>query len=157
MIKIQSDYQKRPIRFLQLWENGGWSLKVYGISYSSEYPSNKLMDKAKELARDILPFPAVTKNRYGLGFIGVHEGSGANFIFIDWWSNENELNHHVYVESHGDPGMFKYVTPKGLIACCWDLKVLSYERDCWVESVLNNSTGSPDIDLYLNMHLNEDV
>ncbi|MCP3027713.1 GNAT family N-acetyltransferase [Halobacillus sp. A5] len=91
MIKIQSDYHKRPIRFIELWEDGGWSLKVYGISYLSDYPSNKLIDTSKELARDTLPFPAVTNNRYGLGFIGVHEGSGANFIFVDWWSNEIEL------------------------------------------------------------------
>ncbi|MEE6208586.1 hypothetical protein U3A55_00230 [Salarchaeum sp. III] len=157
MIKLQSNYRKRSIRFHELWEYEGWIIKVYGISYLSEKPSERLIEVSKNLATDVLPNPAVKENRYGVGFICAHEGSGANFIFIDWWSNENELNHHVYVESHEKPYTFEYVTPQGLIACCWDLKVLSFERDSWVKSILNNPNGKPAINEYLSMQLNENV
>ncbi|MBY7142653.1 hypothetical protein KFZ56_06090 [Virgibacillus sp. NKC19-3] len=76
-------------------------------------------------------------------------------MFVDWWTNENELIHHVYVASHENPTDFEYVTPTGLIACCWDLKVLNFERDSWIEQVLNNPKGPPDIDGYLKCHLND--
>ncbi|WHX24583.1 isochorismatase [Virgibacillus halodenitrificans] len=155
MIDLKEAYTPRPISFLELWEYEGWKMKVYGISSTGDYPRKKLVERAKETAMDILPVPSVTNTHYGAGFIGVHEGDGASFIFIDWWTNENELMHHVYVGPHEEPGNFEYVTPKGLIACCWDLKVLSFERDSWVDQILNNPTGAPDIEGYLNCRLNE--
>ncbi|MFD1739043.1 isochorismatase [Bacillus salitolerans] len=157
MIELREEYKKRSIRFIDVWETQGWSMKLYGISYENEYPKNNLIQDAKELAVKILPLPAKTDARYGVGFIGIHEGAGANFIFIDWWSDENELNHHVYVASHDTPDHYEYATPKGLIACCWDLKVLSFERDSWVKTVLANPAGVPNIDEYMKLQLNEDV
>ncbi|MBB6452521.1 hypothetical protein HNQ94_000966 [Salirhabdus euzebyi] len=157
MITLQEKYKKRPIRFLELWEKEGWTMKLYGISYKSEYPRKELISKAKELASKTLPSPAVTDNRYGVGFIGIHDGLGASFIFIDWWSDENELNHHVYVASHEHPDEYEYFTPKGLIACCWDLKVLSFERDSWVKTVLDHPSGIPNVKEYLELQLNENV
>ncbi|MBO8155823.1 MAG: isochorismatase [Bacillaceae bacterium] len=157
MIKLREKYKKRPIRFLDLWEHKGWRMKVYGISYGGDLPRKELIPKAKELAAQHLPVPAVTDNRYGVGFIGVHDGEGASFIFIDWWTNENELIHHVYVAPHETPDQFEYFNSKGLIACCWDLKVMCFERDSWVKTILNNPKGSPDIEEYLQQRLNEDV
>ncbi len=155
MINLNGKYSTRPIRFLELWNYEDWKMKVYGISSAGDNPRGKLVEKAKEIAMDILPIPAITENRYGVGFVGIHEGEGASFIFVDWWTNENELIHHVYVASHENPADFEYVTPTGLIACCWDLKVLSFERDSWVGQVLNNPKGSPDIDGYLKCRLND--
>jgi hypothetical protein len=50
----------------------------------------------------------------------------------------------------------EYVTPTGLIACTWDLRVLSFEGDAWVEAVLANPSG-PDMEEYLARTLNEDT
>lgn len=157
MIQLRETYKKRPIRFLELWQNDGWTMKIYGISYQNDYPNENLVDKAKVLALKTLPVPAITNNRYGVGYIGVHDGAGANFIFIDWWSNENELNHHVYVATDENPYQFEDYTSTGLIACCWDMKVLSFERDSWVQTVLNNPNGIPNLETYLKLQLNEDV
>ncbi|WP_040978858.1 hypothetical protein [Oceanobacillus jeddahense] len=157
MINLNGTYKPRPIRFLDLWEYEDWKMKLYGISSAGDYPREELVKKAKEIAMGILPIPAITEERYGVGFVGVHEGEGASFIFVDWWTNENELIHHVYVASHDNPADFEYVTPTGLIACCWDLKVLSFERDAWVSKVLNNSSGHPDLNEYLYCRLNTDI
>ncbi len=71
-------------------------------------------------------------------------------------ADENELNHHVYVSHGQDPDRLEYQTPTGLIACAWDLRVLCFERDAWVELVLN-SHAEPDIEGYLETRLNADV
>lgn len=157
MIKLREPYKKRPIRFLELWNVNDWSMKLYGISYRNEFPREKIISAAKNLAIKILPTPAITDSRYGVGFIGVHDGIDASFVFIDWWANENELNHHVFVASHCNDDKFEYFTPRGLIACCWDLKVLSFERDSWVRAVLDHPNGEPNINQYLQLQLNEDV
>ncbi|WP_369899475.1 isochorismatase [Bacillus manliponensis] len=157
MIQLQETYKKRPIRFLDTWEHEGWLMKIYGVSYENEYPREQLITVAKKLAATILPQPAIFHDRYGVGFIGVHDGKDSSFIFIDWWSNENELNHHVYIASHETPHEFEYYTPKGLIACCWDLKILNFERDAWVQTVLNHPHGTPSLDEYMQLQFNEDV
>ncbi|MET3290081.1 UNVERIFIED_CONTAM: hypothetical protein ABID98_002651 [Brevibacillus sp. OAP136] len=156
MIKLTEEYKKRAVRFLELWNHSGWSLKMYGIAYEGEFPRQRLVDAAKEFAQKHLPEVAGTDRHYGVGFIGVHDGHGGSFIFIDWWSDENELNHHVYVASHESPDSFTYMTPHGLIACVWDLKILSFEREAWLQCVLNNPEG-PNLEDYLAARLNEDV
>jgi hypothetical protein len=156
MLVLQEPYRKRPIRFLELWEHGDWRLKAYGITYQSQAPRAPLVEKAKALASERLPALADTPGCYGVGFLGVHDGRGADFLFLDWWADENELHHHGYVASHQQPDHFEYVTPLGLMACVWDLRVLCFEREAWLESVLANPHGA-DIDHYVSLRLNEDT
>lgn len=77
-------------------------------------------------------------------------------MFVDYWADENELRHHVYVSPSDDPASLEYVTPTGLIACAWELRVLSFEGDAWVEAVLAYPSG-PDVEAYLARTLNEDA
>jgi hypothetical protein len=156
MIVLQEAYRKRPIRFPELWEQSGWRLKVYGNAYQAEYPRAHSIEKAKELASERLPLLADTDGCYGVGFLGVHDGRGADFVFIDWWAEGNELHHHVYLASHSQPDQFEYVTPTGLIACVWDLRVFCFEREAWLQSVLANPNGA-DLDHYVRLRLNEDT
>jgi hypothetical protein len=46
---------------------------------------------------------AGTEGCYGVIFLGVHDGRGADFAFIDWWAEEHELHYYVYVASHNQP------------------------------------------------------
>ncbi|HET9529400.1 MAG TPA: isochorismatase [Blastocatellia bacterium] len=155
-LRLEEPYEARPIRFLELWEDAGWRLKVYGIAYRRERPRQELIEAARQAARDRLPRPAVTDSRYGVGFLGIHDGRGANFVFLDWWQDENELHHHVYVSPHDRPQLLEYSTPTGVVACVWDLRVLGFERQAWLDAVLANPNG-PDIDDYLARRLDEDV
>jgi hypothetical protein len=83
MIVLQQAYRKPPVRFLELWEQSGWLLKVYGIAYQGEYPRARLIEKAKELASEGLLLLAGTEGCYDVGFLGVHDGRGADVVFID--------------------------------------------------------------------------
>ncbi|HEV2765084.1 MAG TPA: hypothetical protein VGV38_19030 [Pyrinomonadaceae bacterium] len=149
-------YEARPVRFLEEWRHGGWRLKVYGIAYRRERPRAALVETAKRLARERLPLPADARGRYGVGFVGAHDGRGANFIFVDWWADENELHHHVYSGPSAEISNLNYTTPTGLSACVWDLKVQSFERDAWVEEVLANPRG-PDVEGYMRRRMSADV
>ena len=156
MFHLQEPYHPRPIRFLELWQHAGWRLKLYGIAYRRDLPRPELIDAARAVARQRLPQPAAEQSRYGVGFLGVHDGRGACFVFVDWWANENELFHHVYVSPSDRPHALQYMTPTGLAACVWDLALIAFERQAWLDAVLAQPTG-PDLEAYLACRLNTDL
>lgn len=142
----------RPVRFLELWEHEDWRLKVYGIAYRGDRPGQALVSAAKELAEAHLPRPASTDRRYGVGFLGVHEGRGANLVFVDWWADENELHHLPFVASHERPLALVPAGPEGPMACVWDLALVEHERRAWLHAALSGH-GTPDLSRYLATRL----
>jgi hypothetical protein len=154
-MQIDHPYRRRNIRPLQLWTAGDWRLKLYGISLGPEGPAAELVDAARDLALKVLPRPAVTPTRYGVGFMGVHQGRGASMVFVDWWERQNELHHHAWRSEGAASTQFEYVSPLGLAACVWDLAVMAFEREAWVAGVLLPSR--PDIQQYLGSALAGEV
>ena len=152
---LQEPYEARPIRFLEEWQHAGWRLKVYGISYRRERPRAQLIETAKRLARECLP-TALTGGNYGVGYVGAHDGRAANFIFVDWWADENELHHHVFAAPSQELKNLPEITATGLSVCVWDLRVQCFERDAWLETVLH-SPNEFSLDNYLRRQLNEDI
>lgn len=149
-------YQPRPIRFLGLWPMDGWRVKVYGIAHARPLPRPELVAAAKAVAARRLRALPPALPHYRVGFLGVHDGRTANFVFLDVWADENELYHHAYVSPTAEPGRLTYVTPTGLSACVWDMRLQAFERDAWVTHVLRRDP-SPDLDGYLADTLDADV
>lgn len=147
--ELSEPCRRRPVRFLELLESGGWRLKVYGIAYGRPEPRPELLEAARALAVEAFPSPAEGGGRYGVGYLGVHDGRGADFVFADWWAEENELHHRVFVSSSREPLRLGEVTASGLSACVWDLRVICHEREAWLRHVLRNPGGAPDLDAYL--------
>jgi hypothetical protein len=129
---------------------------VYGIAHSRATPSLGLIEAAKGVAADRLAAVAPSMQHYSVGFLGIHEGRTSNFVFVDWWADENELHHHVYVSPKDEPQRLNYATPTGVIACVWDLRVLAFERQAWLDTVLKPA-GNVNLDAYLERRLNDDV
>jgi hypothetical protein len=149
-------YEPRSIRFLELWRHGNWRLKVYGIAYGRATPRPALIEAAKAVAADRLTAIPQSLQHYSVGFLGIHDGRTSNFVFVDWWADENELHHHVYVSPKHEPERLAYAIPTGVIACVWDLRVLAFERQAWLDTVLKAS-GNLGLDAYLELRLNEDT
>ncbi len=149
---LAEGYDPRPVSDLGTFEHGGWRMKLIGIAYHGLRPRNVLVQSATEAAGRIPPQPAVTVQCYGIGFIGIHDGRGACFCFVDWWEAENELHHHTLLAPSEQPAALEEVTGTGFIACAWDLAVAAHERQSWVETVLANPRG-PDLDAYLARRL----
>jgi hypothetical protein len=146
--RIGEPYAARSIRFLELWPWQDWMMKVYGLAYDGDEPPSALVAAAKHAAAGCLPRPARTATHYGVGFIGVHAGRGEHLVFVDWWADENELRHGVFVSPAGDPAGLVDVTGTDRIACVWDLAVIEFERRAWIHAVLLDP-ARPDLDGYL--------
>lgn len=128
-------------------------MKVYGIAYDRPRPDAELVDVAKQLAARTL---SEAKDAYGVGFIGVHQGKTSHFIFVDWWAQENELHHHVFISPLETPLDFREATATGVMACVWDLAVLQFERDAWVDTVLKRG-GAGGFEGYLERRMDAEV
>ena len=153
---LSGDYRTRPVSFLELWEIGDWKLKAYGITYAGALLEQNLVDASRQITIERLKVSASGTNHYGVGFVGIHQAKTGNFVFVDWWANENELHHHVYVSSSAEPAKLEYGTPNGPSACTWDLFLIGHERDAWVKHVLKHSEA-PDLEGYLMERLYADV
>jgi hypothetical protein len=149
IVPLHERYAPRSIRFHEVWSCRGWRVKLYGSAYRRAVPRPCLVAAAKEVVGGCLPQPAATARRYGVGFMVVHEGRDSNLAFVGWWANENELYQHVWISTVVDAGSFTHVTPTGLTACVWDLAVIGFERQAWIETVL--AAPGPDLDRYLRM------
>jgi len=154
-MKLHGAYQPRPIRFSELWEENGWRLKVYGIAHDLPRPQDELLAAVKRAAQATLPHPPVTEDRYGLGFICAHQGRTVSIAFVDWWENEDELHHKMFIADGADLEQLRPAGDDELTACSWDLAVIGFERDAWVRHILQAS--KPDAEPYLGARLNADI
>lgn len=166
-IQLTSPYQTRPLRFLHIANLKDWHVKVYGISAHQAYPQTLLVNAAEQLATEQLPSPAVwtdqpsetltvSEDRYGVAILIVHEGREGNFVLLSWWVGENMLEHYVYFTTATPPFTFEPLANPHIIACVWELAVLTFERQAWVDTVLANPSG-PNLEAYLRRQFSGDV
>src|SRR6266487_2029399 len=132
---------------------GDWRMKLYGISWRRELPRSELIESAKRLAAAELAKAAPGGSN--VGFAGAHDGQNASFIFIDYWGNENELFHRVFLSRSNDPRVLIPAQDSDSSVCVWDLRLQSFEREAWIKHVLCKP-DAPDFDGYLAKRLNED-
>jgi hypothetical protein len=145
-------YAPRSFRFIELFTVGNWRMKLYGIAWQGELPRPELLEAAKRVAADVLA--KETANNYKVGFIGAHDGSGACFVFVDFWGNENELFHRVFLSRLNEPQKLEPRKESDSSVCVWDLRLQSFEREAWIKHVLQKP-DAPDFDAYLAERLNE--
>jgi hypothetical protein len=151
VVAVTEPYAVRAVSALGLWRSGEWRIKRYAIAYRGTAARPALLAAAERTAARVLPTPALTSTRYGVGFLGVHDGRGANFVFVDWWEEENELHHHVFLSPSDAPGALRRATSADPVACVWDLAVLAHEREAWIRHVL--AAEAAGLEAYLEDHL----
>lgn len=149
-------YAPRPVRPRGVQTFGDWALKLYGIAYAGDEPGPELIEAALGAAESALAETPLSDGRYGLGFLGIHEGRDGNFVFVSWWENENELHHRVFFSTPQLPGQLRPARPDEPIACVWDLSVIAHEREAWVRHMLANPRGA-DAEAYLADVLSGDI
>jgi hypothetical protein len=147
-------YKPRAFRFIEFFRFRKWRMKLYGITSDGEFPRTELLAAAKKIAATELA--KFEPNDFYLGFIGAHDGRNAAFIFVDFWGNENELFHRVFL-SRDDK--FADLSPAGdsdPSVCVWDLALQSFERAAWIKHVLLKA-DAPDFAGYLSERMNSDL
>ncbi len=147
-------YRPRQIRFVQLVEESGWRLKLYTILHGDRQPIAELTTAAIETALASLPQPAVDPNRYGVGVLSVHRGSSYDFVTVSHWCYETELRSHTFMRPSSGSYLLEPVSPSELSIDVWDLRLLAFERDAWVDTVLRDGTDA--VPAYLEQQLTEE-
>ena len=150
---LREPYRPRPVHFLDLWEPDGWTLKAYGLSYAHQTPGAALVVAARQRALECLP-PSGEGGNYGIGFVGVHEGRDFNFVFVGWWADENELHLKRFLSPADEPANLREATADDSFSCVFDLQLIWFERNAWVEKVLVNPQG-PNLQAYLKKRLTD--
>ena len=140
---------ERSIHFLHVWTIGSWKLKAYSIRLKNRQGpvADEVLHAGFRVARQVLQEIDVTKvNQYGVGFVGIHEGTRGLFIFVDWWADRHEL-HHVGYYSEGKDGIdLKPCEPSDAIACIWDIRLMEFEARAWARSLMS---AEPSKEQYL--------
>lgn len=147
-------YAPRAFRFIELVTFGDWRMKLYGIAYRGEQPRAELLEAAKTIAAQQLASEKI--DNYGVGFIGAHDGCKAAFVFVDFWGNENELFHRVFLCRSNESLDLRPAQPSDSSVCVWDLHLQAFERAAWIKHVLEKS-DAPDFERYLAERLNVDA
>lgn len=154
-MSLVDPYEPRRMRFLEVATHRDWRIKVYGIAAEGERPPASLVTAAKSTAFDALPDPATASERYGVGILIVHAARTENYAVLDWWFGENMLHHDVFRSAAETPTTFERPVD-GPMACVWELYVLGFEREAWIDTVLANPFG-PDLEKYLSRHFDAAV
>lgn len=150
MSAITGTDRPRNVTFLRLHETAGWRLKFYRIGRARA----ELVRTAELLAPSALPAPAVHHggddpydiDRYGVGFVIVHETSDYAFALYDWWAGQNEIHQRIFSSL---PTRLEAMRPHPTraIGSVWELAVIDFERRAWVRHMLDGD--EPDIEAYL--------
>jgi hypothetical protein len=131
-----------------------WRMKLYGIAWHRELPRPELLEAARRVTTETLA--KETANNYKVGFVGAHDGRNACFVFDDFWGNENELFHRVFLSRGNDPQALTARKISDSSVCVWDLRLQSFEREAWIKHVLKKP-DAPDFDSYLQERMNSDA
>ncbi len=147
-------YQPRKIEFRQIINVNDWSVKVYAITYQDKFESNEVLDNAilnlpKWLGKSIL----LGLETYKTAFLIVHEGRDGVWSLLNWWLGENMLQSVTFYTSFDDAMQFEETPKEGGMACVWEMEVINFERERWIEHILKKAE-KPDFTGYLNENLN---
>ena len=151
--KTSSPYARREARFLEVWSPGHWQIKCYGIAHPDRaMPDEAMLGAVKHLVADILP-GSRDREHHGVGFVIVHAAREAVFVLLDLWTGENMLRQRLFASTYEDPREFRDLANTNLMSCVWEMSVQNFERQAWVECVLDNPQG-PDLAAYVGRQLN---
>jgi hypothetical protein len=146
-------YQPRTIQFVNLYNQQGWTLKIYSILHPDKTLNVHLIETAKQTALEFLP-DSTEPGHYSVGFISVHQGKSYDFVTVGYWTYSTELQHQSYMKASSASATLTALSTE-LSSDVWDIRLLAFERDAWVNEVLKAS--APSAEAYLSKRLSETV
>ena len=144
---------RRPTEFIGQYDSQGWRIKAYGISAKTLPLPEEIVPEGLNSVLQYLPQPALTEQRYGVGFLIIHQGIMRNWFLLDWWENEDIIHHKLFSSPLDRPGSISIEPDKSLIACVHELRIITFESETWIKTVLCKD-DDPGFDKYLNIVFN---
>jgi hypothetical protein len=161
------DYRLRPIRFIELWHPGDdWTFKIYGINAdarrnaASTIVDQVFLSAAKRTASAALQGAEFSSEAvHKAGCIILHQGILGNWLLLDWWSHQILWNQLLFRSESAERPQFQPVAT-GIVGCVWELPLMSFERDAWVQSILKVGGSVPyreALNAYFSMKFEGDL
>ncbi len=148
-------YVARPIEFIDQVNSEGWRIKVYGVSAKSLPLPERIVSEVLTTVLAHLPQPAVTEQRYGVGFLIIHQGTMRYWFLLDWWEKEDIIHHKLFSSPLDQPSVITAEADKSLIACVHELRVITFESEAWIKTALGPDDKS-DFEEYLKLRFNSE-
>jgi len=151
-------YAPRPVRYLGLHHCDGWRIKTYSISAKNE----RVGQDAVAQVWTLLPVwlaqhTTYPLDSYRIASLILHVGREGCFAILSWWIDSNMLQTQVHLATDPERRDFRLFSDRGIFTCVWEMAVLWFERNAWVQHVLTHPADPHGIDRYLAQHLNADV
>ncbi len=149
-------FKARNIKFSGVWNQEEWCLKVYSISpnKNNTFSLQELENLLEKMTDWLARFQESGTNVHKIGVLMLHEATEGRFVIINSWTDENMLQHYVYLQRKESSGNFECISDKGLFTCVWEMEVLWYERNLWIKEVMARGLDEAPRLLYLNTGMN---
>lgn len=131
-------YAARPMRFIGLRDKDGCQIKTYSVVYGDAAFEPSRFEPGLDAALAELPPMDLAAGRPGLAFAILHQGLTGDYIILCWWDRENELPTRVYLRD----GASWRPARGGESFCVWDLEIIWFERQAYVEHMLAGGEAS---------------
>ncbi|MFF2808841.1 hypothetical protein ACFVT2_17000 [Streptomyces sp. NPDC058000] len=145
-------YSPRLVKALPPVEVSGRTLKAYGMFAEPERSATlPTPEWLQQQAASVLSEPP-QQGDHPVGFLILHYGTEGDYLLVSQWYDANMLKHWVRgsaVDAEGNSTLTPLVQ-RDLIACVWELEVIKFERDAWVNTVLaQGRLDQTSLDAYL--------
>ncbi len=153
---LKPAFAPRPIRFIELFNCGDWKIKLYTITYDgAEISKETIVTVKSDVHKWLQRSQDYALPNYKIATLIIHKWKGGHFAIISWWTSENMLQLLVYLATLEEPEKFMLYSDKGIVTCVWELEILWFERNAWVEEVLSKQITESTIQKYLTVTLNK--
>ncbi|MFB7938520.1 hypothetical protein ACFWIN_03600 [Streptomyces sp. NPDC127049] len=145
-------YTPRLVKALPPVHVNGRALKAYAMFADPELAGDLPKPEFLERHAATVLSESPARGDHPAGFLILHRGAEGTYLLVSQWYDADMLKHWVrgaVVDAEGNTS-FTPLAERDLIACVWELEVVKFERDAWVNTVL--ARGSDDraaVDAYL--------
>ncbi|WP_049564745.1 hypothetical protein [Streptomyces sp. SBT349] len=145
-------YSPRLVKALPPVDVSGRVLKAYTMFAEPErHSAPPEPEWLRRHAASVLREPP-QEGDHPVGFLILHHGMEADYLLVSQWYDADMLKHWVrgsVVDAEGDT-TFAPLAQRDLIACVWELQIIGFERDAWVNTVLaQGRLDQASLDAYL--------
>ena len=131
-------YSPRLVKALPPLDVRGRVLKLYGMFAEPERRSTLPPPAWLEQQAAAVLSPDLDAADHPLGFLILHYGRDGAYLLVSQWYDANMLKHWVLGAERDADGSapFAPLAQRDLVSCVWELEVIGFERDAWVNTVL---------------------
>ena len=145
-------YRPRQVQWLGLITVQSYTFKHYGLKHEAHLAAAQppTVTVKNVLAREL---DAELVSDHRIGFVITHLGADANYLLVSRWMDSDLLHHRVVAFEREDSNWSRRrEVPRGVIACVWELGIMAFERNAWIETALHRGGGADSRQDYLEAH-----